>query len=337
MATAPITVTDQVTLNFVWKGPNNSQAGRTAGLQVRVVHLEFQDDEKKVWVQLPQRIFASASTRLPFTCSVSSREGTERSQSSSGVVKDVTFEQLSLQVTQKQIRNLVLKTHILDKSPDSGWSCIDASTVDITKEKPELWSNENVEFKIPDKLEIGQTYCIEMTSKELALSARLVKVASNDSTSFEIINLNGFRTEVAVFLRTMLYPSMTQRMGEFGQELGEQFDIKKANGLINNSVLGFAAIQSEIQKMDNAVLKEIVVNMRQVEMRSTGQTPMGRAILEKPVCHLCFSAIGVHGLANIMRSSLMDVVKTPISNQVSELIDQHATQFATACKSYSVS
>ncbi len=157
---AATAVNEKVTLNFAWMGPNSRNGGSfQGGRDVLAVDLMFKNAKTAVSVRLQEGINPLKPQRYAFVC---------RKQSGAESYPD------SLRVSIDQIHNLRVKAAFYEKGRSIGPRIMDSSGK-ITQEHTLLKSYNKVKLEIPEELEIGQTYCLIVTSVDLSLSARLVK------------------------------------------------------------------------------------------------------------------------------------------------------------------
>ena len=165
---------EKIILNFGWEGPSRWRGGWShGGLDVDSVGLEFKGAKTAISVDIPDNISTIIAQKLPFTCR---RYHEAELELNSRAFKPVTKETHpdSLKVTVEQIRTLRVKAVFFEESPRKGPAIMDSSG-QITREKYVLRLDREVKLKLPEELEIGQTYTLVVTSNDLSLSARLTK------------------------------------------------------------------------------------------------------------------------------------------------------------------
>lgn len=167
-------MTSSIIINFGWKGPNTWRGGWTkGGLDAKVVDLLFKDAKTEISVHIPDHISPEKVQKLPFTC----RRYHDKESNLNGrkfkLLDKETHPQL-LKITAQQVRNLTIKAGIFEKSPRQGPPTMDSSGR-ITREEYVLRSDREIKLQVPSDLEIGKTYCLEITSKDFSFEARLVK------------------------------------------------------------------------------------------------------------------------------------------------------------------
>jgi hypothetical protein len=162
---------EKIVLNFGWKGPSSWHGGSShGGLDIKVVDLLFKDAKTKISVHIPDNISPSTIQKIPFTCRKYDAQETHPD---------------SLKVMVEQIHNLTIKAGIFEESSDNKGPLVD-SFGRITREKHMLRSDREIKFKIPEELEIGQTYSLVVTSShDLSLSAQLLKEKRADTVMEE--------------------------------------------------------------------------------------------------------------------------------------------------------
>lgn len=159
MSSASIAANQKVVLNFAWQGPNMWQGGSSrGGLDVRVVDLVFKGAKTDISIHLPENINPVEPQKFSFTCRKSFKE----------------THPDSLCVTIEQVHNLTVKAGFFEKGRSIGPKVMDSSGR-ISQQQTILRSDSVVRLDIPDELELGQTYCLVVSSDDLSLSARLVK------------------------------------------------------------------------------------------------------------------------------------------------------------------
>lgn len=162
---------EKITFCFGWKGPTSQQGGQPPErLDVETVKLVFKSAKTDISVPLPKSPADLALPNSPYKkCLFRCRKYSERLHDDRKV-KILTKETHPdlLSATVEQINNLTIKAKILR----------------ITPEKDRHQSNREIKLKLPEVLEIGQTYCLLVASDEnLSLSAGLIKEEKGGSTT----------------------------------------------------------------------------------------------------------------------------------------------------------
>ncbi len=158
---------DKVILNFAWEGPNRCRGGSSAGgLDIWVVDLAFAGAKTAISVAIPENINPAIARKFPFTC--------RHMLGQTGIVQRETHPDL-LRVTVEQVRSLTLKAGVFEKGRPIGPITLDPLTGRRSQQETLRRTDRSVELKLPEKLEIGQTYKLVVTSEDLSLSARLIK------------------------------------------------------------------------------------------------------------------------------------------------------------------
>jgi len=160
MSTTPTkSKSGNIILNFYWNGPKTFRGGALAGgLEVGVVDLKFQNSKTEISVNIPDRILTSSPQKLKFSCRKSFKVTTPD----------------SLIVPIEKVQNLILKAGYFEKGRPIGPKIMD-SMGRITQQQTLRRSDRTVKLDVLEELEEGQTYNLVVTSKELSLSACLVK------------------------------------------------------------------------------------------------------------------------------------------------------------------
>ncbi|MCB1112675.1 MAG: hypothetical protein H7A37_05685 [Chlamydiales bacterium] len=165
-------VNNTIIISFAWEGPNTWRGGVShGGLDVRVVDLKFKDAKTKISIHLPQDINPSTAEKYSFTCYRYHDQTEDRNVKP--LLKETNPQQLK--VTIEQIRNLVIQAGFFEKGRPIGPKIMNSVTGEITQQQTVLKSDRKVELELPEELEIDQTYTLVVTSRELSLSARLIK------------------------------------------------------------------------------------------------------------------------------------------------------------------
>ena len=321
----------KIILNFGWKGPNKSDGGWSqGGLDVSVVDLKFKDAKTEISVHIPDEISPSKVQRLPFTLrKYGEKEWELNDHKFKPLLKETHPE--SLQVTVEQIHNLTIKAGIFEKSPYQGNAIMDSSGK-ITRETRILRTDSDVKLEIPKELEIGQTYCLLVTSNDLfPIKARLVK-ENKSSTKDDEAQFILDQTELYEILGPLLHPLMGIKVMEFGMKLMtiSSNSTPNINSLLGDKTLGIQAIKAEIGKLEKSALKELMIKIRASKIECQNK-PLQRDALEKEGVKACFNAIGPEGLANIMRSNLEALIQGNIPSEMKLLIDDIAKRFKEIC------
>lgn len=164
---------EKIILNFSWEGPSSCHGGWShGGLEVGVVDLVFKNAKTDISVHIPDNISVATVKKLPFTCRRYHETECELNGRKFKPLAQETHPD-SLKVTIEQIRNLTIKAGIFEESPHTGPAIMD-SFGKITREKRVLRSDREIKLEVPEELEIGQTYCLVVSSNNLSLSARLL-------------------------------------------------------------------------------------------------------------------------------------------------------------------
>ena len=172
-------VGEKIILNFGWEGPSSWHGGWShGGLDVGVVDLVFKNAKTDISVHIPDNISVSAVKKLPFTCRRYHETECELNGRKFKPLAQETHPD-SLKVTIEQICNLTIKAGIFVKSPEKGPAIMD-SFGKINREKHVLRSDREIKLKVPEELEMGQTYSLVVSSDDLSLSARLLKEKKAD-------------------------------------------------------------------------------------------------------------------------------------------------------------
>lgn len=304
-----VAASGKVTLNFEWRGPSSRQEGSLGkGSEVGVVDLIFQNAKTAISVHIPNNLPADAAKQLPFTCQRDFKE---------------TYPE-SLCVTIEQIEHLTIKAGFFEESPNKGPKIMDFSGK-VTQEKSVLRSESEVTLEKPEKLEIGQTYRLVMTSnKNLSLTALLVK---------EDTQLIRDQKELLDLLNNLLLPLMGGKVVEFGLTLLRVLP-SVSQLKINDNVSPEKVIETEINKIQKEPLKELMATVRTIKAASVGKSQKESSAMEKGAAKLCFDLIGSDGLTNIMRSYLKAIAGENIPNDIQDIIDEISEHFKEICTTH---
>ncbi len=321
-------VAEKITVDFVWKGPNRLNGGVAGGgKDIKVVDLRFKDAKSEISVHLSEDIkVGEVKDDILFTVRKYSA-GTERSLPDGRVVRDLLSETTpsALLLSLDQIRNLKLEAGLFERQTGEKRSR-DAFETDQTTSRDVFRSNQEVKLEMPVELEMGQTYSIEMTSsKELALSARLVKVAPKSE-------------ELVAILGDFLLPIIGKKLAEFGeriQKLPDRLAIGLDLRIPTAQDVGIVTIQREVGNINPEVLKTLLAKIRASKTVSTEKTSEEQSKLQLSVYQACLRAIGEEGFLRIMRAnaeSFIAVTSRPPAVEV--LINQIAEEFKRFCKAF---
>src|ERR1700722_3150091 len=282
---------EKIILNFGWQGPS-SWHGR---LDVGVVDLIFKNAKTDISVHIPSDIAPTTVQQFPFTC--------RKYQESEVEISGRKFKPLlqethpdSLRVTTEQIHNLRIKAGIFEESPRKGLTMMDRSG-QITTEKRLLRSDREVKLKMPEELEIGQTYRLVITSNDLSLEARLVKeekvTVTPSSTREDDTQLLLDQAELFQLLGGVLLPVMGVKMMEFGVMLASTPSCSSLtfNPDFSGQTLGIEAIKSEIRKIETGTLKELMTKIRTSKAEWESKSSLERDALEKELFKSVFNTI----------------------------------------------
>lgn len=308
----------KVVVYFGWKGPTTWHGGwQNGGIDVGSIDLVFKDAITRVSVRLPEDMDPTATSRLSFTCRKSPGRETHPN---------------ALSLTIDQIRQLTLNAAFLEKSPVSNWTMMDERG-NITRDERIRRSDRKVSLNIPDNLEAGKTYLIEVSSKELSLSARLVEEPSKTAHSPEDQTCDRDQLELFQLLGGILLPLMGCKMAEFSIRIMHTSSapnfIAKSN--INSQTIGTDFIKKEIGKIEKQTLKELAEKLRQAKVVHQSKSLKDRVSIEKEIIKACFDAMEPNSLKAIMRSNLESVVRSEITPDVRELIESISARFQEIC------
>lgn len=137
----------KITLNVFWKG-------NIANPRIKDLHFLFKGATTHFSVEIPNRSCFRAK-RLPF---IYQKEEERR-------------EAQSLRVTAEQIHHLTIKA--IEQSPDRKSFLKPSKT---PYERSITPSGKNIRLVIPEKLEVGQTYNLQITPENASFSAHLLRV-----------------------------------------------------------------------------------------------------------------------------------------------------------------
>lgn len=151
---------NQIPINFAWKGVSDQ---REPFMRVIEINLLFKGSMKKISNIIPKLLRGDKTVRLPYKCRTY-RFGFLDSEST----------QDAILLTKEQINNLIIKAGILKKGEPIGPITIQPQGKTVVLQTT-VRSDEVIPLETSENLEIGQTYCLLVTSNKLELSARLVK------------------------------------------------------------------------------------------------------------------------------------------------------------------
>lgn len=177
MASTTSSLGDKLCLNFYWQGPNQWNGGCSHnGLDVKVVDLLFKGAKSEFSVNLPENINPNTPRKFSFTC----RRYQEGEIDPFGQRKKILSKETrpaSLSVTIEQVRNLTLKAGYFEKGRAIGPIVMDYHTGRVSQQQTVRRNDRKVALELPDELEGGQTYNLIVSSRDLSLTASLVKSA----------------------------------------------------------------------------------------------------------------------------------------------------------------
>lgn len=307
----------KIVVYFGWKGPTTSHGGwQKGGLDVGSIDLIFQEARTRVSVILPDRIDPALTNRISFTC--------RRPIGESSFANETHPNALSL--TIEQVRHLKLNAAFLEKSPVSNWTMMDQQGR-ITREERILRTDQKVGLTIPDNLEAGKTYLLEVTSKDLSLSARLVEEQPEDPS------YDQYKLELFQLIGGVLLPLMGMKMAEFSIKLMDLPEARNfiASPNINPKTIGTSFIQKEIDQIDKQTLKELAEKLRQAKATLSNKSLEDRISSEKEIVKACFNALGPNSLQGIMRSNLERIIRSEITPGMRALIESISARFQEIC------
>ena len=126
-------------VSFTWTGDRISTNHQ---LFVGTVHLLFENAIDKVKVNIPNEIASDTTYSLPF-------EGCPETKSD------------TLKLTIQQITSLKISVDLFKKTSDD----------ETTNKKPEI--NEEIRVVLPDELEIGGRYSVDVSANQFRFTAKL--------------------------------------------------------------------------------------------------------------------------------------------------------------------
>lgn len=232
---------DLIYVSFAWTGPS-SHVPNHRSLEVRNIDIFFHNSITRVKVNIPQYLSPRQFHKLPFTC----------------YKGDSVTEHHSLSVKASEISRAIINAGFFQES--------------LHKES---WirTDEKIALRLPQNLESGQKYKLEITSNNLELSAALIK-EENSVLSFlseAIIPLQkktfeSFESKISFFIGKIVY----------AYETNVEFICKNE---IQNELANTDQILIDTQNAQEACLKlfgEVrLMNMmrRCIEARFLGEIP----------------------------------------------------------------
>ena len=184
MATTTAANSDKIPVSFAWQGPNRLNETSSCGyLDIREVVFLFEGAQTKVTVALPENIQPVEAKKFPFKCS---------RYNETEIVRETFPNALSL--TVEQIQKLTVKAGFFKKGAII--ETIDAQGREVSQTQTFVRTDRSAVLERPEKIKIGETYTIVVSSNHDVLSARFIKeteaspvinpgVRTSDATSCE--------------------------------------------------------------------------------------------------------------------------------------------------------
>lgn len=302
-------------MNFGWKGPNAWHGGTlqpTDGFKASRVQLIFKDSKNDISVSIP-----SGSTSLQkflFRC----------------IRNEQACESAILNVTSDQIYNLTIKISLFTKSHFPNPTNLNESV--------RVRSDCTVKLEIPEKLELGQTYTLVITSKEnLALSACLVKegvtTKNISSEPLEDTQFHKEQSELLIFLWGQVTVILHSKLWESQKgfvEISKEITLKSDAG---NQIFGIDEFKNEIEKIDKNVLSGLLQELRTAHVGCQSRVDFIQRGLK--IGAACFDIIGNKILIDIFSANITAFIEGTITPEVQQFIDETAENCLKIINKYS--